>query len=50
MLNSIEKKLILIKMIHIKEQKNGINYINDTKLFYLDLIKQSSLTFQSCLS
>jgi len=30
-------------MIHIKEQKNGINDINDTKL--LDLIKQSSSDF-----
>jgi len=36
----IEKDLIL-KMTHIKEQKNGINDINDAKL--LDVIKQSSL-------
>jgi len=35
MLNPIEKGLIL-KIIHIKKQKNGINDINNTKL--LDLI------------
>jgi len=35
-------------MIHIKEQRNGINDINDTKL--LDLIKQSFLILRSYLS
>jgi len=39
MSNPIEKVLIL-KMIHIKKQKNEIYDIKDTKL--LDLIKQSS--------
>jgi len=40
MSNPIEKSLIL-KIIHIKERKNKINDINNTKL--LDLIKQNSL-------
>jgi len=35
-------------MIHIKEQKNGINDINDTKL--LDLIKQNPLILRSYLN
>jgi len=46
MSNPIQKGLIL-KMIYIKEQKNRINNINDTKL--LDLIKQSFLILQSYL-
>jgi len=46
MSNPIEKSLLL-KMIHIKEQKNEIYNIKDTKL--LDLIKQNFLIFRSCL-
>jgi len=46
-MNPIED--LILKMIYIKEQKNGINDgINDTKL--LGLIKQSSLIFRCCLS
>jgi len=45
-MNPIED--LILKMIYIKKQKNGINDgINDTKL--LGLIKQNSLILRCCL-